>query len=210
METGFDDCVVGSQFDIYCLHHPVFRNLDIKTFKHEGRFCGHFPRVVVADFQSLCGDIVSRACLTRLSPVAKIPFQTRIGQADPFQTRRGKKVREGLRNTVVSSDDRAISARGATAQPSCSRSLPTRTLPKPTRPSQQTGRPLLRAFLARGSLRFPVSARRYRLKSLFGASVSGDKNPVPNSTRKKVREGLARQARKNPVPGGRWLEALFE
>jgi hypothetical protein len=29
----------------------------------------------------------------------------------------------------------------------------------------------------------------------FGASVSGDKNPVPNSTRKKVREGLARQAR---------------
>ena len=22
----FDDCVVGSQFDIYCLHHPVLRN----------------------------------------------------------------------------------------------------------------------------------------------------------------------------------------
>jgi len=25
----FDDCVVGSQFDIYCLHHPVFRNLQL-------------------------------------------------------------------------------------------------------------------------------------------------------------------------------------
>jgi hypothetical protein len=23
VETGFDDCVVGSQFDIYYLHHPV-------------------------------------------------------------------------------------------------------------------------------------------------------------------------------------------
>jgi len=22
----FDDCVVGSQFDIYCLHHPVLTN----------------------------------------------------------------------------------------------------------------------------------------------------------------------------------------
>src|SRR5262249_44342066 len=30
-------------------------------------------------------------------------------------------------------------------------------------------------------LRFPVSARRYRLPVSFGASVSDGKNPVPNS-----------------------------
>jgi ABC transporter substrate binding protein len=56
-------------------------------------------------------------------------------------------------------------------------------------------------FFDRKGLQFPVSARRYRLipilklndrcrpiRFLFGASVSGDKNPVPNSTRKKVRD----------------------
>ncbi|HWZ08186.1 MAG TPA: hypothetical protein VNY53_14875 [Bradyrhizobium sp.] len=55
-----------------CLrHHPVLRNLDIKTCKHEGRFCGHFSRVVVSDFRSLRGDIVSEALSARQSPAAK-------------------------------------------------------------------------------------------------------------------------------------------
>jgi hypothetical protein len=39
----------------------------------------------------------------------------------------------------------------------------------------------LRHFLASRGLRFPVSARRYRLQVSFGAPVSGGKNPVPNS-----------------------------
>jgi hypothetical protein len=55
-------------------HHPVLGNLDIKTCKHEGGFCGHFSRVVVSDFRSLCGDIVSEALSARQSPAAKIPF----------------------------------------------------------------------------------------------------------------------------------------
>ncbi len=38
--------------------HPVFRNPDVKTFKHEGRFCGHFSRAPVSEFRSLFGDIV--------------------------------------------------------------------------------------------------------------------------------------------------------
>ena len=63
-------------------HHAVLRNLDIETCKHEGRFCGHFSRVVVSDFRSLRGDIVFTSLSGRLSPAAKIPFQTRIGQAD--------------------------------------------------------------------------------------------------------------------------------
>jgi len=38
--------------------------------------------VVVSDFRSLRGDIAFRPLLARQSPAAKIPFQTRIGQAD--------------------------------------------------------------------------------------------------------------------------------
>ena len=48
----------------------------------ERPFCGHFSRVVVSDFRSLRGDIVFRPLLARQSLAAKIPFQTRIGQAD--------------------------------------------------------------------------------------------------------------------------------
>src|SRR5262249_2883960 len=48
----------------------------------KGRFCGHFSRVVVSDLWSLLGDIASSAFFARLSPAAKIPFQTRMGQAD--------------------------------------------------------------------------------------------------------------------------------
>ena len=44
-------------------------------------------------------------------------------------------------------------------------------------------RALLRAFLACSGLRFPVSARRHRLRAPFGAPVSGGQNPVPNSNR---------------------------
>ena len=39
-------------------------------------------RVMVSDFRSLRGDIAFRPLLARQSPAAKIPFQTRIGQAD--------------------------------------------------------------------------------------------------------------------------------
>jgi hypothetical protein len=52
---------------------------------------------------------------------------------------------------------------------------------KPSPPSRQAQRPLLWPFLARCGLRFPVSARRYRLQVPFIGSVSGGKNPVPNS-----------------------------
>jgi hypothetical protein len=45
-------------------------------------FSGHFSRVVVSDFQSLRSDIVFRSLLARQSPAAKIPFQSRIRQAD--------------------------------------------------------------------------------------------------------------------------------
>ena len=48
--------------------------LDIKTCEHEGRFCGHFSRVAVADFRSLCSDIVFRFLLARQSPASEIPF----------------------------------------------------------------------------------------------------------------------------------------
>ena len=48
----------------------------------KSRFCSHFSRKVVSDFQSLRGNIASGPFLARLSPATKIPFQTRIGQAD--------------------------------------------------------------------------------------------------------------------------------
>ena len=50
-------------------------------------------------------------------------------------------------------------------------------------PSPLAERPFLRPFLARGGLRYPVSARRHRLQDPFSGSVSGRKNPVPNSSR---------------------------
>src|SRR5438034_8113857 len=37
----FDDWVVGSQFDIYCLHHPVRPNHAIGGALQKGRLCGH-------------------------------------------------------------------------------------------------------------------------------------------------------------------------
>jgi hypothetical protein len=45
--------------------------------------------------------------------------------------------------------------------------------PKPATDSSLAERPFLRPFLARGGLRIPVSARRYRLQVAFGAPVSG-------------------------------------
>ena len=58
--------------------------------------CEHHvvSRVVVSDFRSLRGAIVFRPLLARqspgfarLSPAVKIPFQTRIGQADRKSSR---------------------------------------------------------------------------------------------------------------------------
>jgi hypothetical protein len=53
-----------------------------KSASGKAAFCGYFPRVVVSNLWSLFGDIASSALFARLSPAAKIPFQTRIGQAD--------------------------------------------------------------------------------------------------------------------------------
>jgi hypothetical protein len=36
--------MVGSQFDIYCLHHPVFGNLRPRASTQESGFCGLFSR----------------------------------------------------------------------------------------------------------------------------------------------------------------------
>ena len=55
------------------------------------------------------------------------------------------------------------------------------SLPKPEVDSSLAEKPFLRPSLARGGLRFPVSARRHRLQAPFGAPVSEGKNPVPNS-----------------------------
>src|SRR6516162_1521862 len=52
---------------------------------------------------------------------------------------------------------------------------------QPATDSSLAEKPLLRPFLARGGLRFPVSAQRYRLQVPFSASVSGGRNPVPDS-----------------------------
>src|SRR6516165_11614696 len=60
-------------------HHPVFRNQNFKDSKQEGRFCGHFSRFFLKALLSLQADCVSGALSVRLSPAAKIPFQTRFG-----------------------------------------------------------------------------------------------------------------------------------
>ena len=70
---------------------------------------------------------------------------------------------------------------------------PPPSLPKPATDSSLAEKPFLRPFLARGGLRFPVSARRHRLQAPFGAPVSGGKNPVPNSKR----AGLSRPSAKS-------------
>jgi len=41
-------------------HHAVFGNYGRRDHMQEGRFCGHFSRVVAGNFWSLRGDIVSR------------------------------------------------------------------------------------------------------------------------------------------------------
>jgi hypothetical protein len=53
---------------------PVFRNAQLTARWQKDSFCGHFSRVVVSDFRSLRGDIVSEALSARQSPAAKIPF----------------------------------------------------------------------------------------------------------------------------------------
>ena len=65
-------------------------------------------------------------------------------------------------------------------------SCPPPSLPKPATDSSLAEKPFLRPFLACGGLRFPVSARRRRLRAPFGGPVSGGKNPVPNSIWRRV------------------------
>ena len=60
--------------------------------------------------------------------------------------------------------------------------------------------PLEARPLARASLRFPVSAQRYRLQVRFSVSVSGGKNPVPNS--KRVGMGIVPDVASEPL----WLK----
>ena len=52
----------GDRFRSDCIrHHPVSRNPQLIARKQKSRFCGHFSGVVVSDFRSLRGDIVSRS-----------------------------------------------------------------------------------------------------------------------------------------------------
>jgi hypothetical protein len=44
-----------------------------KSASEKGRFCGHFSRTVVSDFQSLRGDIVSRSLFEAPVSDARIP-----------------------------------------------------------------------------------------------------------------------------------------
>ena len=84
---------------------------------------------------------------------------------------------------------------------------PPASLPKPAVNSSRAERPFLRPFLARGGLRFPVSAQRYRLQVPFGASVSGGTNPVPNPTSQRARRlpGHVRTRMKwGETEGGSW------
>jgi hypothetical protein len=62
----FDDCVVGSQFDIYCLHHPVSRNPQPTARQHKGRFCGH-SRVWWSPISGLCAETSSSGPFWRAS-----------------------------------------------------------------------------------------------------------------------------------------------
>jgi hypothetical protein len=54
-------------------------------------FCGHFSRADISEFRSPFGDIVFRSLSGRLSPAAKIPFQTR----------RGTKVRAAVTELLI-------------------------------------------------------------------------------------------------------------
>jgi hypothetical protein len=76
----------------------VRRNPQLIARKQKGRFFGHFSGVVVSDFRSLPETSSSGPFLTRLSPAAKIPFQTR----------RGKKVREGSARTVRAAERASV------------------------------------------------------------------------------------------------------
>jgi len=55
----FDDWVVGSQFDIYCLHHPVLRNLESKPASTKAAFA--------AIFRDPCW-LIRRLCIERRTP----------------------------------------------------------------------------------------------------------------------------------------------
>jgi hypothetical protein len=83
-------------------HHPVLQNLDIKTCKHEGRFCGHFSRTVVSDFRSLRSDIVFRSLLARRSPAGEIPFPA--GPLSPPRPQPGRTVLQQDQATSSSGD----------------------------------------------------------------------------------------------------------
>ena len=80
---------------------------------------------------------------------------------------------------------------------------PPPSLPKPATDSSLAEKPFLRAFLACGGLRFPISARRHRLQAPFGAPVSGGKNPVPNLKRAALRGDRAGDGRVQMTH--RWL-----
>jgi len=80
---------------------------------------------------------------------------------------------------------------------------PPPSLPKPATDSSLAESPLLRPKSARGSLQFPVSARRHRLQVPFEAPVSGGKNPVPNSNRAGLRFPVSARRHRLQAPFGR-------
>jgi acyl-CoA dehydrogenase len=65
---------------------------------------------------------------------------------------------------------------------------PPPSLPKLATDSSQAERPFLRPFFACGGLRFPLSARRYRLQALLARQSPAAKIPFQTRRGKKVRE----------------------
>ena len=104
-----------------------------------------------------------------LPPRPHCPFRRQDARTGRFsQISCGQERRSDQRSLISGSPVRALVR-------------PPPSLPKPRYLDLRARRPLLRPFLARGGLRFPVSAQRYRLQVPFGASVSGGRNPVPGS-----------------------------
>jgi hypothetical protein len=156
----------------WCAHHPVFRNPQVTARKQKGRFCRHFSREVVSYFRSWAEISSSARLFARLSPAARIPFQLRRGlnqRVLHHPVLRNLDIRTckheagfcGHFSRVVVSDLR----------------------------SDCGERPAIGGvFRLRHFSRDVVSDFRSPrgdivLGPFFGASVSGDKNPVPNSKR---------------------------
>ena len=88
----FDDWVVGGQFDIYCLHHAVFRNLDSEGLQAGRPVFAAIPAVVEDGLRSPNAPDRPGALLGHPSPLAKRPFLGPGTQGTPARPTK----REGL------------------------------------------------------------------------------------------------------------------